>query len=1062
MSDIVEKTLASFPKFLSESLLGGNCKSSQNAPPRGFQNFIKMVSSIGSKYDEEQIVCREMQMLQKALSQPNISTPQQCDFLSRLVFCCMLGYDVSFCHIHAVKLAQKGTGINKRIGYMSVALLLHEDHEMIVLLINTIQKDLKSSNVLDNYVALTAASQLVNTESIPLILPLVLEKLKHPRELVRARAAQCLHRMFIRAPSLLQHHQSTIQVSLSDRDPSVISAVLHILSLLIQESPEKHLPLGESFIQILQQVINRTFPAVYEYHNIPLPWMQIQLLRILGLLGSVSESLSCQMQPLLSEVLRRNKVRENMAYAVLYECIIAITSMKQPHPDLLNEVSTCVARFLKSPSHNLRYLGIKALTALIGVDPVYATSHQLTVVECLDEEDEAIQRKTLMLLQGIANSANVQAICVKLLEQVNKSTDIYFKMETAHRIAQLVEKLSPDVRWYIETMHSVLLHVSDSPKIDQLTATVIKFIENSFEQFDETFQLYLLVKYLGCLQEKTTPTPVLKLAVWIIGKTSQNLKSEESSRVVSPMVDMLSRPDLDEELCTLVFSVLMTLVVREAVSTDDCSRLLNCDNLPLKAAYLKQKLKELRQLVKLSIKFPRLQTGHQVKTRDFTLSFLDDDVAMAIESGAAPYRPKTLRQQDVTNSRLSEAVYESVYQQISPAKSSSTQHGSVVLSDLSENSLNSDKTEHPSQSRSTGLNLSGVRRVWGQDGLISVDGLDADGDRITGSKSSTQGSDGDDKTKEKHQLAQALFEGVSTQQAAASSKKSWFTEDSVQLGSDDQSNLPKCDESKWRAIHQEHQSVSKQEDSLPSNQSAASAMSHDQMSANEISPELSSVHQDHHSFSYHDCLYVNQSVDVAVSHDEKNLLANEISSVLSVVNQGTNCQWEQGSDKTCDSERREVWVEGGASGVECTDSVKVRISETPSHINDSGDGLHSHHHSRQMQADSLLSDPSTALFSGLASQPSGEPENSSLSDPSTALFSGLASQPSGEPENSSLSDPSTALFSGLASQPSGEPENSSLSDPSTDLFSGLASKPSVEQSKLLIRYILTEKEKMVK
>ena len=48
--------------------------------------------------------------------------------------------------------------------------------------------------------------------------------------------------------------------------------------------------------------------------------------------------------------------------------------------------------------------------------------------------------QTLTLLQGIANSANVQAICGKLLEQVSKSTDIYFKMETANRIAHLAEK----------------------------------------------------------------------------------------------------------------------------------------------------------------------------------------------------------------------------------------------------------------------------------------------------------------------------------------------------------------------------------------------------------------------------------------------------------------------------------------------------------------------------------------------------------------------------------------------------------------------------------------------
>ena len=40
---------------------------------------------------------------------------------------------------------------------------------------------------------------------------------------------------------------------------------------------------------------------------------------------------------------------------------------------------------------------------------------------------------------------------------------------------------------------------------------------------------------------------------------------------------------------------------------------------------------------------------------DFTLSFLDDDVAMAIEHGASPYRPKILRQSqhETTNGEFS-------------------------------------------------------------------------------------------------------------------------------------------------------------------------------------------------------------------------------------------------------------------------------------------------------------------------------------------------------------------------------------------------------------------------
>ena len=69
------------------------------------------------------------------------------EYIVRLVYCEMLGHEVEFGYIHAVKFASETNPSWKRIGYLAVSLLLNESHELILLLINTLQRDLRSTNL---------------------------------------------------------------------------------------------------------------------------------------------------------------------------------------------------------------------------------------------------------------------------------------------------------------------------------------------------------------------------------------------------------------------------------------------------------------------------------------------------------------------------------------------------------------------------------------------------------------------------------------------------------------------------------------------------------------------------------------------------------------------------------------------------------------------------------------------------------------------------------------------------------------------------------------------------
>lgn len=77
-----------------------------------------------------------------------------------------------------------------------------------------------------------------------------------------------------------------------------------------------------------------------------------------------------------------------------------------------------IGKFLKSSSHNLRYIGIDALARIVRINAKYAAEHQMAVIDCLEDPDETLKNKTLQLLHKMTKPNNVEvkaACCCNLL-----------------------------------------------------------------------------------------------------------------------------------------------------------------------------------------------------------------------------------------------------------------------------------------------------------------------------------------------------------------------------------------------------------------------------------------------------------------------------------------------------------------------------------------------------------------------------------------------------------------------------------------------------------------------
>lgn len=88
-------------------------------------------------------------------------------------------------------------------------------------------------------------------------------------------------------------------------------------------------------------------------------------------MGSGDRSASENMYTVIQQALRRANSSHTIGNALIYECVRTMTTI-YPNPVLLAAAAEAVAAFLRSTSHNLRYVGIDALAGIVKINPQYA------------------------------------------------------------------------------------------------------------------------------------------------------------------------------------------------------------------------------------------------------------------------------------------------------------------------------------------------------------------------------------------------------------------------------------------------------------------------------------------------------------------------------------------------------------------------------------------------------------------------------------------------------------------------------------------------------------------
>ncbi|CAL8356827.1 unnamed protein product [Lota lota] len=707
MSDVVEKTLTALPSLLSLDSQPGKLSSTSK-----LGNLIRGITELTSKHDEEKLIQRELVSIKEQVSSPNTSMRQMKELMVRAIYCEMLGYEASFSYIHAIKLAQQGTALDKRVGYLAVSLFLNESHELLLLLVNTVLKDLQSTNLIEVCMALTVVSQVFPKDMIPAILPLVEEKLNHPKEIIRRKAVLALYKFYLIAPNQVQHIHNKFRKALCDKDPGVMSASLHIYLEMVMEKPESYKDLTVSFVTILKQVVGGKLPIDFNYHSVPAPWLQIQLLRILSVLGKNDRSTSEIMYEVLDESLRRAEMNHNITYAILFECVKTIYTI-HPKAELLEKAAKCIGNFVLSPKINLKYLGLKALTYVVQQDANLALQHQMTIIECLDHPDLIIKRETLELLFRITNGQNVKVIVEKLLEFLRHSKDDYVTIDLGGKVAELAEK------YPFQAIFSNLLL---KPANCFPSFCLCDCLATGFESTEDDRQLRLLAvdSYLSLLQDRPAKLPqrFLQVISWVLGEYSCLKEGLEPATVLRLLAQLLDLRHSSSETKSWALTAMTKLCEGPAcvsVAQELADR--HCGSLD---TVVRQRLHELQHLAshaELRVRALPRNVGLAPLEVDSSLSFLDGFVSEALAAGAAPYKPPHQRREELAQEKALSVEPYGLSLPLSLSSCSIAERLSPTV--LSMSSSLSGNSNELSPKGGSALKLEGVRRVWGKEGYLA-------------------------------------------------------------------------------------------------------------------------------------------------------------------------------------------------------------------------------------------------------------------------------------------------------------------------------------------------------
>ncbi|KAI0255354.1 armadillo-type protein [Lactifluus subvellereus] len=212
---------------------------SSGALSRAHYTLVRKVELAQTAQQADDYLLEEVVALRDRLSRPGFSSAQCREYLIVLLYCSLNTVaglppgTLEFALPHAVNLVEAGSSIEeKKTGYLFCSEVMPPHHDLRLMLVNTLRKDLEAGSVMRVTLALNYLIQCPSEDVIPAIQPRLHSLLSHKSPHIRRRALYAVRALAGCDSVVLRWLSPEVSRYLRDRDQAVVGSAVAVCSSL--------------------------------------------------------------------------------------------------------------------------------------------------------------------------------------------------------------------------------------------------------------------------------------------------------------------------------------------------------------------------------------------------------------------------------------------------------------------------------------------------------------------------------------------------------------------------------------------------------------------------------------------------------------------------------------------------------------------------------------------------------------------------------------------------------------------------------------------------------------